>query len=160
MRDWNVGYNNVYYTAHLSLEEVPAFYHYLELITSKICDWIPNIPFPRIPITIDGEKTNLQDWYGGINSLFHIFVHTPIFNLRWDKTKIIQSIELPYFTAKRLFPDAFKNEEEYIDHRGYYQYYADRMEAWDLSEKFDILHKDIKSHSKITQARMDRTLNG
>jgi len=126
MKSFNIGTNNYWYTASVILDDVPAPLYYLARITEFICDHIPSIPLPQIPIKLKDKdtydwtdnndgRTNLKEWYGDIQQLFHLYVCTPVHHLVWKHTKSI-SIDLPYDFLKERFPDEFRNMDvEYTD---------------------------------------------
>jgi hypothetical protein len=123
MRDWSVGINNVFYTCVVSLEDVPAFYYYLEMFTSWLCDKITYI-----------------DRF----DLFHRYVHDPIFQLYSKHIKRTYEVQIPYFSAMKMFPKEFEGTEEYMKDDGTYEFAVNRQRAIKLSEKFDELYERIK----------------
>jgi hypothetical protein len=126
MRTFSIGVNNYWHTASIVLDEVPAPLYYLERFIEFICDIIPPIPLPPIPIKLSDKydadwtdnkdgRTNLKDWYGDIQQLFHLYVCTNAHNLVWKYTESTV-INLPYQFLKERFPDSFVDlEDEYTD---------------------------------------------
>ena len=89
MRKWGYGVNSYHKTASILVEEAPFSVFLLEWIFDKWCGLIPCIPFPRILIKLRSKEsigwnngncwTTMKDWYGDLNSLFHLFVHDRVF---------------------------------------------------------------------------------
>lgn len=82
-------------TCGVNLEVAPWYVFLLEDLVFRVCDSIPMwLKLPKIPITVmeDGKphKTNLQGWYGGVHSLFHIYVCSPVSNWTYKNTKTTQ----------------------------------------------------------------------
>lgn len=118
MRDWYIGTNNVFYTCVISLEEVPAFYYYLEMFTSWLCD-----------------RSFMIDRF----DLFHRYIHQPIFQLYSRRIKRIYEFQVPYFSAMKMFPKVFEDQEEYMNEDGTYEFPEARQKALELSNEFDKL---------------------
>jgi len=128
MKTFSVGTNNYWHTASIILDEVPAPLYYLSRFTEFICDIIPPIPLPPIPIKLKHKSdydwtdnndgwSNLKDWYGDTQQLFHLYVCTLVHNIVWKYTKSI-SINLPYQFLRERFPDDFIDlEDEYTDEK-------------------------------------------
>jgi len=108
MRRWYIGINDHYYTSHICLEEASWYIFALENSIMTICDYAPRIPFPKIKIKRDEEETNLKDWYGDTQQVFHAFVCDSVF--QWCQKRIKNTdISLPFFYLKTKFPDEFKD---------------------------------------------------
>lgn len=113
MKRWFIAHNDYYFTASIHLEEAPWYIFALDNSIPYICDYIPRIPLPKIKIIKDGEKTNLKDYYGTIQDLFHVYICEHISNWCWNKTKI-KSFNFPYFKLNNEFPELFE-EDHYYD---------------------------------------------
>ena len=108
MRRWFIGVNDIYYTSYVDLEEAPWYIFAIDNAIMVICDIIPGISLPRIKIKWDGEDTNLREWYGDTQQVFHAFVCDPIF--QWCQRRIkSEFVSLPFFFLKNMFPEEFKD---------------------------------------------------
>ena len=112
MKRWGIGINNYYFTSAIYLEEAPWYVFALESAVTNICHYFPRIPFPKIKIIIDGEETNLKDYYGSTRDLFHIYICIPVTNWCFRKIKST-NFDFPYLTLKENFPESFKFLEDY-----------------------------------------------
>ena len=119
MRRWYVGFNNYWFISTIFLEEVPMGLCFLEWLTALICYAIPSIKLPKIKFKLKDKKdwdfinnengyTDLREWYGDLNQLWHAFICIPISDLV-NKYSKIKTIDLPFNFAKEKFP------KEYID---------------------------------------------
>jgi len=68
---------------------------------------VPPIPFPRIKITRDGEKTTMREYYGDLEQLFHCLVHRPVFQF-CCKRMDTRSINVDYEVTRKAFYDKDK----------------------------------------------------
>jgi len=119
---YSVGINNYWHTASLHLEEVPAGLHFLKELTMWICGIFPEIPLLKIKFKLKNPDdydcttnedgwTDLNEWFGDTQSLFHIYICTPVTEYVWKRTKF-RSINLPYGFAKGMFPNEFREVEK------------------------------------------------
>ena len=111
MRRWFIGSNNFYFTSGIYLEEASWYIFTIESSIQWICHYFPRIPLPKIKIIKDKEETNLQEYYGNISDLFHIFICAPITNWCWKKIDMIH-FNHPYEMLKKKFPKEFENPDE------------------------------------------------
>ena len=129
---YSVGINNYWHTASLHLEEVPAGLRFLMELTMWICDIFPSIPLPKIkfrlknPVDYDCTPnndgwTNLNEWFGDTQSLFHLYICEKVSRYVWRRTKF-QSISIPYEFAKERFPKEFREIDEDYD------YWSDKLD--------------------------------
>lgn len=79
---WRVGVNGYYRTVWIMRSRGPWWVCAMEAAVERIEDWIPEWEIPligRIPITRDGERMTVEDYYGTcIGCLFCLFVAGPI----------------------------------------------------------------------------------
>jgi hypothetical protein len=125
MKEWNVGYNNYYLKAYLFLEEIPSFYYHLDNIVTWLCNRI--------------------HWR------FHQYIHMPIFNWCSSKRVLIKKIDIPYFTARELFPDVFKDCDDFSSLKDKIfdvnTFYDRRKMALDLHNNFYEILKKTKEYN-------------
>lgn len=83
-------------------------------ILSRICDILMWIQLPNIgKIESDGEYCTWKEYYGSIGDLFHIYIHTPIFEWYYaNKNRKEIKIEVGYDELKKLF---YKYDQKYFD---------------------------------------------
>lgn len=114
MKTWYVGFNDWWFTSSIDLVKVPIGLAVLERIVEFICYVLPPIPLPKIKFKLKDKNdygftqnengwTDLNEWYGGIDQLWHLFVCIPTINFVEKHTKHVR-IELPYDFSKQLFP--------------------------------------------------------
>ncbi len=105
MRDWGIGTNNRYKTAHIYLETGPFWAFLGRDLSWILCDLIPAIPFPKTGKIVDefvyGEVYNWNEWYGDLNSWWHIKIDDPLYGW-FDKFIKIEFVKVKYYTAKRI----------------------------------------------------------
>jgi hypothetical protein len=130
MKLFNIGTNNYYHTANVSLDEVPFTLYYLGEMIMWICSAIPSIPLPKWYYRSEDGPTTLKEWFGDTQQLFHIYICTPITSFVWRHTKNT-TIYLPYHYLQELFPDYFE--------RGYDDDDEDKQYK-ELSGELSILH--------------------
>lgn len=140
MRNWYIGRNHYWRIASIDLEEVSAGLYYLENIVMWLCSKVPDILLPKIKFRLKDKEnwnftnnedgwTDLRDWFGGTQSMFHSYVCMPTSNFVWKHTKKT-FIPLPYDFLKETFPNEFdpvKLEE--------YDYDDDDLELLRKTEK-------------------------
>jgi hypothetical protein len=125
MKLYNIGSNNYWHTASIFLDDVPVGLHFLENVVSYICDIIPYIPLPKIKFRLKDKeawditenkdgRTDLNEWCGDMQQLFHIYICSPISDFVFRHTKHT-AINLPYSFLKELFPDSFKEQDYEFD---------------------------------------------
>ena len=115
MKRWTIGTNNYYFTSSIVLEEAPWYIFMIGSSIQQICSWFPRISLPKIKIIRDNEETNLEEYYGTISDVFHIYICEPIFSWSYDKIKSTY-IEFPYLMLKEKFPDIFNEyKTEFYD---------------------------------------------
>lgn len=117
MRRMGYGINSYHRTASIVIEYAPVWVFWLGDIFNFLCDKIPSIPLPPIPLRLfdeisiefnDGKKwTTLREWYGDLQGLFHSCVHDKIDNFCERRTDT-KSIEVPYTKARKVFYDKDK----------------------------------------------------
>ena len=87
-----------------------------------ICGIFPEIPLLKIKFKLKNPDdydcttnedgwTDLNEWFGDTQSLFHIYICTPVTEYVWKRTKF-RSINLPYGFAKGMFPNEFREVEK------------------------------------------------
>ena len=113
MRNWSYGINTYYKTASIYIDFGPLWTFALDGIIEYICDCFPPIPLPKISIIRDDEKTNLNEYYGSLCCLFHIYICSPISDWCW-KHQEHKSIKVDYDELKKIFyaKDKFWEEQE------------------------------------------------
>ena len=142
IRDWGVYRNNVYFTGHVSFDETPAWIYFLEEIVASIC----------------GLCSHKYLWW------VHVYIHDPIFQLKWRKTKTI-TINLPIKFMMEQFPDAFDegeydqylNDPEDEDYSNKVKKFQDEDKK--LYEEFMIVYKKIQDKN-LNINNMIKELNG
>lgn len=101
MRDWNVGINDYYKTASLILDEGPWYAFVLSDLIMMICSKIPSVPLPfgsliKIRDKEDDKTYTINEYYGDMSDLFHLFICSPITSYCFSKIKTIHSLDYPY----------------------------------------------------------------
>jgi len=133
IRDWGAYRNNIYFTGHISFDETPTWIYILEAIVSSFCSLCN------------------QKWLWWV----HVYIHDPIFQLKWKKTKTI-TISLPVKFMLEKFPDSFDEGE-------YDQYINDPEEDEEFKEKvrkFQNKDKELYEEFMIIYKKIqDRNLN-
>jgi len=136
-RDWFVARNNIYYKAHLSLEEIPTWIYILEGIVRWVCD----------------KCSHKWLWW------VHVYIHDPVFQLKWKKTKETR-VDLPYKFLLETFPDKFEEGEynQYIndpeeDERDKKRYRKFQNEDIELYEEFVKIYKKIQNRNSLDMTR-------
>lgn len=83
MKDWNYAKNSYYKTACYILEEAPWYIFFLEGFVMRTCDAFHLLPIPfgsKIKF-IDKkepfETYTLEEYYGSLGGIFHMFVCMP-----------------------------------------------------------------------------------
>lgn len=133
MKLYSVGINNYWHTASLHLEEVSAGLHFLQEFTMWICGIFPEIPLPKIKFRLKNPDdydftdnndgwTNLNEWFGDTQSLFHLYICETVSKYVWRRTKF-RSVNLPYEFAKEIFPKEFSEMEKDSD------YWSDELDV-------------------------------
>jgi len=114
MKNWSFGANSLpqWRLGSISLEEAPWYVFAAEATACFVCEHIPAIPLPPLPIVRDGEKTTLAEWYGDTRDLFHFFVHDPVFQWANRNTKTID-VSLGYYKIREIFGEEHKEYFEY-----------------------------------------------
>lgn len=105
MRNWNIGTNSVYKTASISLEEGPLWAFLIDELSTRLCDLIPPIPFPKIGKIVDeetGGTYNWREWHGDLRSWWHSHIDEPL--TWWIITKRIKTkpVDVNYKLALKL----------------------------------------------------------
>ena len=131
IRDWGVYRNNIYFTGHVSFEETPAWIYILEVFVASIC----------------GLCRWKRLWW------VHVYIHDPIFQFKWKKTKTI-NINLPIKFMMEQFPDAFEkgeydqyatDPEEDEEYRTKVKRFQDEDKK--LYEEFSVIYKKIQDRN-------------
>ena len=109
------GINCYHKTASIYVDYAPFWVFWLDDISGFLCNIIPHIPLPPIPIRLfnkdtiefnDGEKwTTLK---GDLSGLFHIFIHCPILYYCFRKTDG-RTIAVGFNKLRKAFYDKDKN---------------------------------------------------
>jgi len=143
MKTFNIGTNNYYHVAHVSLDEVPFVLFYLGELMMWFCSKVPDIPLPNWPYKSEDGWTTLRDWYGDTQQLFHIYICEPFTRIVWKHTKT-KRIDLPYQYLQKLFPDSF--EEPYTFEED--QDFIDLTEEWAILQTHSFKHLQKKLNYK------------
>jgi len=111
MKSWGYGINHLYKSGTLILEEAPWYIFGIERVAEWLCNHVPAIPFPTIPIKRDDTDTTMADYYGDTQQLFCSEVHIPIGEWIESKKQII-FIESSYELLKEKFGE---KDKEFFD---------------------------------------------
>ena len=132
-RDWFIARNNIYFKAHLSIEEVPNWIYILERIIGWVCD----------------RCSHKWLWW------VHVYIHDPVFQFMWKKTKEIR-IDLPYKFLLEISPNSFDEGEydQYIndpeeDEEDKIMYRKFQNEDKELYEEFMKIYKKIQDRNTL-----------
>lgn len=143
MRQWFIGFNEYWYNACIFLENTPWFYLALDYIVERIC-YVLNLLEIKLP-------KKLQEEYGGLGGVWHVFVCIPVTNYTFKKTKR-EMIYLPYFYLRERFPkemdgfdwDLFDDDE---------QIKTNEKEAKKLDKEFRSVYTKVEEwkneHSRV-----------
>lgn len=128
MKSWSYGLNGYYKVAHICLHEAPFYIFSLDWLASCICEFIPAIPFPKLPLKLSVEDaeycgmerwTTWKDWYGDLNQFVHCHFHDPVFqfcqarmNEKWVEMEYEKLKEIFYKEDKKFWDDEEKFGEE------------------------------------------------
>ena len=108
MRKIEYGFNSYHKTASINIDFAPFWVFALDRLIEEACGYlVPPIPFPRIKITRDGEKTTMRKYYGDLEQLFHCLVHRPVFQF-CCKRMDTRSINVDYEVTRKAFYDKDK----------------------------------------------------
>lgn len=162
MKQYSIGVNNYWHTASIILDDVPVGLHFLETVVIWICDKLPYIPLPKIKfrlkesdaceMTINKDgMTNLNEWFGDTQQLFHIFICSPVTDFVNKCTKTIM-INLPYNFLRELFPDSFKEWEYDFD----VEDITHMQKTKELAELLDVQFRDL--YKKLNYVYMSESL--
>jgi hypothetical protein len=100
MRKIEYGFNSYHKTASINVDFAPFGVFALDRLIEGVCGYlVPPIPFPRIKITRDGEKTTMREYYGQ--------VHSPIFQFCCKRIDS-KSIDVDYEVTRKAFYDKDK----------------------------------------------------
>lgn len=123
MRRFGYGINSFHKKASIWVDYAPFWVFWLDDIFNFLCDRIPALPLPPIPLRLfnegsiefnDGRKwVTLREWCGDLRGLFHLYVHTPILNYCFGRTDG-RVIQVNYNKARKVFYD--KDKEFWDDH--------------------------------------------
>jgi len=164
MKLYRIGTNNYWHTASIILDDVPAGILFLENVVMWICDKIPYIPLPKLKFRLkerdawdmtenkDG-RTDLNEWFGDTQQLFHIYVCTPVTDLV-NKHRKSTMINLPYNFLKERFPSAFKEIDYDFDDDDII--HMQKTKA--LAEWLDVQFREL--YSKLNYHYMDDSTKG
>lgn len=147
MRRWYVGFNDYWFTVSIYLEETPMGLCFLDWLVSWICYFIPAIKLPKIKFRLKNKEewdwidsgdgwTDLREWYGDTDQLWHVFVCMPINDLTWRRTET-KIIDLPFNFAREKFPNDYI-ESDYDD------WDEDQAEIEKNRESAEQLYKEFK----------------
>lgn len=118
MKNWHYGTNTYYKTAHICVDILPWYLYYLERVVEWFCCYFPNIPFPswlHYTDKDDGSVYTWKEWWGGTSSLFHCYIHNPIFNFVYNREKYNTfQFEVDYEKLKEFIKNTDKKEYEYM----------------------------------------------
>jgi len=121
MKTWTYAANSYYKTASYVLEEGPWLFFILESIVETICDSLKIIPIPfgsKIKVKRDledgiYETYTIEEYYGGVGDLFHVYICDPVSRFCYKKRKI-KFIDTDYEQLKKErqweAPELFKEE--------------------------------------------------
>jgi hypothetical protein len=111
VKNWSFGTNCFHHSGGVLLEEAPWYIFAIREGSLWVCEHIPSIPLPRIPMKdSDGEDTTLRDCFGELNQLWHFYVDMPLYG--WADSKVKTTwVETGYDAARELF---LKGNEEYF----------------------------------------------
>jgi hypothetical protein len=146
MRKWYVGFNNYWFTASIHLEEVPMGLCFLEWLVGWICSIVPPIKLPKIRFKLKDKKkwewidskdgwTDLQEWYGDLNQIWHCFVCIPVINLVWKYTKT-KAVNLPFNFVLEKFPSEYIDDSYYEDDEDLAEIKKNKKDADQLDKEF------------------------
>lgn len=120
MRCWSYGINGYYKTASIWLWEAPFYIFLLDWLADCICELIPAIPFPKLPLKLNAEETEWnegqewttwQDWYGDLSQFVHCHFHNPIFHF-CQTSRNEKWVEIGYKRLKKMF---YEEDKEFWD---------------------------------------------
>ena len=94
------------------LEEAPWYIFAIREASLWVCDHIPAIPLPPIPMKDpnDGEDTTWRDYYGELNHLWRLYIDMGISDWTNSKIKFTQ-VKVGYNKVREIF---FKGNEEHF----------------------------------------------
>ena len=117
MRRLGYGINSYHKTVSIYVDYAPWWIFWIDDVFTFVCDIIPRIPLPPIPMRLfdedsiefnDGKKwTTIKSWCGTLRDLFHLFIHDPISEYCWHKTDG-RTIAVNYNKARKAFYDKDK----------------------------------------------------
>jgi len=112
MRKINYGINSYHKTASIIVEHANPLIFVLDRISEFICgNLILPAPLPNFKIIRDGEKTTIKEYYGDLRSLYHLWIHYPIFQYCAKKMDA-EMIDIDYDKARKVFYD---NDKKFWD---------------------------------------------
>ena len=89
MKTWTYATNSYYKTATYILEEGPWYSFFIEHLIQTLCDAFSVLPIPfgsKIKIK-DEEVYTLNEYYGSLGSIFHVYVCDPVSIFCYKKRK-------------------------------------------------------------------------
>jgi len=149
MQIYHIGTNNYWRSASIILDDVPAGLYFLENIVTWICDKVPYIPLPKLKFRLkerdawdmtennDG-RTDLNEWFGDTQQLFHVYVCSPVTDFVNKHTKSTV-INLPYNFLKERFPDSFEEPDYEFDDEDI----AHMQKTKQLADWLDVQFRDL-----------------
>lgn len=118
MTNWTFAGNYLFKSGTIYLTYQPFWLSLIgwfeESVLSRICDVLMWIPLPNIGNIKDGNETcTWKEYYGSIGDLFHIYIHTPVFNWYWNHPNRKEiKVEVGYDKLKELF---YEYDKKYFD---------------------------------------------
>lgn len=114
MKQWGIGFNDYFHTSSIILEEGSMWLYLVDRVISFICYCIPSIKPPKIKFRLKNKDdwdvtenndgyTDLQEWYGDISQVWHIFVCMPWCTFMYKRIKT-EMIDMPFDEMVRRFP--------------------------------------------------------
>lgn len=107
MRKWSYAANSYHKTANYILEEAPWYIFLIEEVNFFICNLVPHISLLNIGKVWDEEDKKYftwKEWYGSLDTCWHMLVCDRIFQWCKKRTKEI-AIEYDYEKLKKNHPE-------------------------------------------------------
>ena len=143
MTRWFIGTNNYYYEGSIILEEGPWYVFFIEQIMNLICHYVPMIPLPKIKIIRDNEETNLNEYYGTINDLFHLYVHDKIFKWCYNRIKMT-FVRFPYQMLDEMFPGKVVDDNDFDDEEMKEEVKKNKEISDQVYKEFKVVYEKLK----------------
>ena len=109
------GVNNLYKTGCIFLEKAPWYIFAIESAVEWLCDLVPEIPLPFVPMKDeDGHETTWHQYYGDTHQFIDTRVYMPVFQWAQSKKQTVV-IDVPYEVLKEKF---YATDKEFFDEEG------------------------------------------